>query len=79
MGRIVTPRFRVEYVTGSGYRLTPSGWSMPRPTASELAKHCEHLVKSFEPGGCNEHAPVILIGARLVRQSDNVVMATWEA
>ena len=75
MSRILTPRYRVEYLMGPGSpcALTPAAWNTMhgRPTPTNLTRHLRALVASFGPGGANRHVvdqfgSPRLTGARLV-------------
>lgn len=89
-GSTRTFTYRVEYTTASPtVHQTPAGWKPKvaegggKPTAANLARHVEHLNKSFEPGGVNAHVAdrfgfaAKIVAARIVRQADNEIMATW--
>ena len=69
MGRTITPAHAIEYVVDNG-RWTPAGWDAKhagRPTAANLAAHCQLLEDSTMPGGCNEHlGPTRILAARIV-------------
>lgn len=80
MGRTFTPKYRIE---ANGF-LTRSTWQHKyhgRPTAANLAKWAAKNNESTQPGGCNEHVGTDcpITKARIVRQSDDVVIAEWEA
>ena len=80
MGRVVTPKFRVELEV-PGFRLTPWCWNsgFGRACAPALSKLVRELNQSCELGGSNHPS---MPGARvrrawLVRQADNMVVADY--
>lgn len=84
MGRTVTPKYRVEFRDEQGRNggFTAAAWR-GKVSQKALAVYVETLNASFEPGGSNEHVRASFPGAkvaaaRIVRQSDDVVLATWE-
>ena len=82
MGRIVTPKYRVE-VRGNwnrmGKALTPQAWS-GRVSEKRLEEYRQAMNRSFNKGGSNFHLAKSdgfiyhMSSARIVRQSDGVVM-----
>lgn len=90
MGRSTTPAYRVEFETAAPIALTPMAWRVRddglakgfgKPTDANLATFVEDLNASFDPGGVNEHVgqDAKATGARIVRQRDDQVVATWRA
>lgn len=81
-----TPTYRVEYSSvvditrGQRVGMTPCAWRRPdgRPTAANLERHVRGFEESTLPGGVNAHCGITRVGsARLVRQADGEVMATY--
>jgi hypothetical protein len=94
MGRIITPKYRLEIkpVPKPGrdgfYEFTAQAWEVKtkgKPTAANIEKYIRAFVESQKIGGCNEHlarsAGFIQVPncARIVRQSDGQVVAEWRA
>ena len=83
MGRIVTPKYRMEVRTNVG-SMTPSSWS-GRATEKRLETAVKAENESFLPGGVNAHvskahgAVVRIIYARLVEQATGTVVAEYTA
>jgi hypothetical protein len=83
MGRSTTPKYRLETWVNAG-RHTPSAWE-GRPTEAALRDRVCSLNESFMPGGVNGHVSqaageiVQVWMARIVRQSDDRVVAEWKA
>ena len=84
MGRSRTPAYRLELAIDNGIA-TPSGWDVGgkygkgKPTAENVTKYVKAFEASCAPGGCNEHlGRTTVLRAKLVRQSDNTVVATYE-
>lgn len=78
MGRIVTPKYRVEYVT-RGSHFTPGAWR-GRVSEKALRAHVESLNASLVPGGANEHIgraypDTKVLAATIVRQADSESVA----
>lgn len=81
MGYLTTPKYRVTFDSIGMFRMTPAAWQ-GRASSKRLREYCEHLVASFKPGGVNDQigrTGLVLTGAHLVRQGDNVEVATWKA
>jgi len=77
MGRSYTPKYRIE-VEHFG-DMSPPGWT----ARSDLGKWIELLIVSQMEGGQNAHLakdgnPIIPRWARVVRQSDRVVISEWK-
>jgi hypothetical protein len=83
MGRIVTPKYRMEVKTNVG-SLTPAAWR-GRVTSKRLADHVEGLNQSFQPGGINAHvsdakgAVMYVYAASIIEQRTGRVVAEWKA
>jgi hypothetical protein len=77
MGRVVTPKYRLELVV-PGFNFTAFAWS-GLPSPARLAAHVRQLNQSFDLGGVN-HLPGSPRVARavLVRQSDQRTVAVYE-
>ena len=91
MGRITTPPYRIEF-TCVGSVQTPAVWRVKgsgqlpgygSPNNANLAKYMAFTNASYLPGGCNEHVTkafgqgAIPVAARIVRQADGEIVATW--
>lgn len=82
MGRVTTPRYRVE-VECVGMVATPSAWRKHygRPTEANLIRFLEASNASMAPGGCNQHIAAAFpgarnVGGRIVEQSTGAVVCT---
>jgi hypothetical protein len=85
MGHSSTPTFRTEYKVKSGYGcITPSAWNTKqagRPSDTNLSKNMDLWKESFT-NGANKHVyngQFPIVSAKVVRQSNDEVVATWEA
>ncbi len=71
----------VKFVCAGNVAMTPSAWQSKycgKPNDANLAKHIDHLSKSFLPGGVNEHCgPTKIVSAEVIRQSTGEVLAKW--
>jgi hypothetical protein len=87
MGKIVTPKFRVEFQTNNGH-WTPTSWYVHSkrsgrvgygtPTHANLRKYVLAMEASTMPGGPNAHiGPTRILRATIIRQADNAVMAVY--
>ena len=79
MGRVTTPKYRVEFEFTVGYT-TPSCWS-GAPTPKRFAAYIEALNASFAPGGVNHLAghPVHICAAYLVEQRTRRIALVWQS
>lgn len=75
MGRTVKVRYRLEF---SGAIYSPQCWK-GRASTARLAAHMEAFIASTLPGGANQHFRALPLPgvARIVRQSDGVIVARW--
>lgn len=89
MGRSVTPPYRLEMsgVTASAWRVKTQ-YGIPgdgTPNDANLMRYLLAYVNSLKLGGSNQHISKALgyipypTWARIVRQSDGHVMASWTA
>lgn len=80
MSRTVTPTFRIEFAASGGY-YTPQAWPTKyegRPSDAALARWVVGFEAATQPDGCNAHLGVVTIwGARVVRQTDGTVVASY--
>jgi hypothetical protein len=79
MGRIVTPKYRVEVRTNNpAVGLTPFAWQ-GRPTQAKLEAWRQQYNASFQLGGVNAHVSteVVLhiVSAKIVHQATGRVVA----
>lgn len=81
MGRTITPRYRVE-LRVPGFHFTPAGWDgkhCGRPSDASLRAYVLAFEASTQPGGINAHlGPTTIERARVVRQSDDTIVARYE-
>jgi hypothetical protein len=85
MGRITTPKYRVEarFADNTGttcaWRVRDNyGRGKGNPTAENLAKWVGALECSTLPGGCNSHLdPIVVFSAKIIEQRTGHVMATY--
>ncbi len=79
MGRVITPRYAVHYVSAPA-RMTSSAWR-GRVSEARLREHVESLNRSFEPDGCNAHCGPLRISAAEIRvnERDGAVVASYQA
>lgn len=87
MGRTFTPTYRIEMQgsTAACWRTKDYGQMRGhgQPTAANLTAYVNAFVNSQMAGGPNEHIrealgkPIVPTWARIVRQSDNRVMAMF--
>jgi hypothetical protein len=78
MGRIWTPKYRIEWKTKGSYGMTNSAWDTKvygKPTVKNLEAVTKKYAESMLPGGVNADAGVTIIGARLVKQDTNQIVA----
>jgi hypothetical protein len=77
MGRIVTPKYRVEDRT-NGMGIMPFAWN-GKPTKERLEAWRVEMNKSFQPGGNNGHVSTNTIPhithAKIVNQKTGAVVA----
>lgn len=86
MGRIVTPKYRVDYWDNSGKH--SGAWIVSddgKPNDSNLEKWVMSLVRSYSAGGVNSHisaslgyVPFVTM-ARIVNQKSENVITIWHA
>lgn len=85
MGRIISYPYRLEITAVSGRYYTPMVWRVSKDVQSPgygkpTLKNLEKWIKGFEQStidGPNKHlGPEKIVSAQIVRQSDNVVMAS---
>lgn len=83
MGKVVTPKYRIEAVDNQGRK---SQWCWKgRVSEKALAEYMLGYNKSFLPGGTNEHVGkqegVVPYHhkAQIVNQFTNEIVATWNA
>lgn len=83
MGRTITPKYRIELA--DRVMQNPMAWTGGRATQANLEKYIFAYAKDLEAGGVNEHIAKALgyvpypTYARIVKQADGEVMATWKA
>ena len=92
MGRSITPKYRVEespvrLADGRLIRSTDYAWRREygRPTEANLERFIDAMASSQKSGGANAHLAeaygqiVVTSSARIVRQLDGEVVASWKA
>ena len=85
MGRSYTPTYRIEFRDHRGWFHAP--WNCKtngRPTNANLKAYLAGYVESLKPGGVNAQIGELFgisfpSEGRIVRQSDNVAVATYYA
>ena len=83
MGYTITPKYRIELA--DRVMQNPMAWTGGRATQVNLEKYIFVYAKGLEVGGVNQHIAKALgyvpypTYARIVRQQDGHVMATWKA
>lgn len=88
MGRIVTPKYRLEMQL-VGFLNTSSVWDVTsrgmikgkgKPTADNLRKEVEAFEASTRPGGVNAHlGPIKVSRAEIIHQKSGATVAQYEA
>ncbi len=84
MGRSYTPTFRLEMTNQyASVGFSNQAWETKyagRPTNANLAKHIAFFEASTRGDGCNAHlGSVTITNAKVIRQSNGDVEATYEA
>lgn len=80
MGKIVTPTYRVEYRDQTGWQ--SAAWTGGKPSDANAERWRVSMNESYKPNGANAHIPQALkfiphtSHVRIVRQSDNKIVAT---
>jgi len=83
MGRSITPKYRMEFVDSQGVKVQMC-WK-GKATEKSLGEWVFAYHESMKSGGCNAHIPQSLgvfpavNKAKVIRQVDNAVVATWNA
>ena len=85
MGRIVTPKYRVEMYSGqscytSAWDVTSRGMikGKGKPTVANLRRQIEVLEASTGPDGVNKHlGPMKITEAYIVHQKSGEIVAEW--
>lgn len=87
MGRIVTPKYRVEMQL-DGFLNTASAWDVTsrgmivgkgKPTVANLRREVEAFEASTQPGGVNAHlGPIKVLFAEIIHQKSGETVARLE-
>lgn len=87
MGKVVTPKYRIEEKQKNGMWKTQFAWIVKeygKPTKENLREYREKMNESFKKGGVNEHisenlgVQKVLGSLRIVNQENNELVVQFD-